>query len=942
MRYPSAHAATSGSVPFALRDHKPTRMVISTVVAAAIGLTPALMISSPAAATAGSTGGLTISSPAVTEGGDLVFTLKCASAGDTCATATYALSTPSGTAASGSDFQAVAGNASVTFTTTSLTKSFTIKTIDDGVYEGTETVTLDALDAGHVDDLTSTGTIYDKQTIPSYTLTASPATVTESGSAKSTITATLSGKAAQPTEITLNTADGTATAGDDYTQVTGGSLIVAANSLTNSVDVYIDDDGVKDTADLETFTVNGVADFASPKNQSATVTIKDAQSTPKVTLTGDAAGAEGDALTYTLHTTVASELPISVKWNAVAVTLPTGDSAATPGDDFTYPSDRTVTIPAGSMTTTFVIPLTPDMLNENYEDFGVEISDPKNAVLGTDVKVTSKITDTDTLLLPVVSIDPTSVTEGNSGKAAKTFTATISPKSGRDVTVNWSATTGSAMDHNAMAGRDFSYKTGKLTFPAGATTATFTVDVIGDTVNEGDETFDINLWNTDGASDVSNSPISITIKDDDAVPTATFDNVSVKEGDAGWAVTLPIKLSNASSEEIHYDVTNVTGLNNGTADLGVPQNPGDGDFQLLTAVATIPAGQTSGYVVVLVNGDMVYESDETAFLKADVQSGDAALVASSAATKTAKLTLENDDKAPSLEVDSITGKEGATVALTGTVKGVSQSDTTVNVMFKGYPMNKMAGADEKDFTNPGITPVKIDAGTDPGTTLPITNVVLTQDTSPEPAETILVNGTGVGNVGTVIDGVITIEANDGSGPAQPGAPTISAPAQVTGAATVKITGKTLPETKVELWGAPFGAELKYISMGTSDKAGNYSFDRWIGQGYQFATQANKLNSPTVKVWVVQAPVFVVTTTKSVVTLKVQGNPRGVGQSIIVQRWVNGAWTNAWRGTTGAGNQWAATVKMTSGTALALRAFVAGYTPTGIYGGYSDVKRFTVK
>ena len=262
------------------------------------------------------------------------------------------------------------------------TKTVVVHTIDDQTYEGTETFTLTA-DDGDSDVATATGTIYDNETMPTYTLTASPASVTESGSARTTISATLSARSALATTINLTEVPGTAGA-LDYAVPALATLVIEPGSLSTSTTIAIANDGIKDSADTETFTVNGVADNASPRNQSATVSIVDAQTTPKLTLTqADPIVAEGDSASYVVHVTPTSELPITVKWDAVTVTPATGDGNATPGDDFQYLSDRTITIPAGSNSATIDVPITADALNENTEDFGIALSAPTNAVLGT-------------------------------------------------------------------------------------------------------------------------------------------------------------------------------------------------------------------------------------------------------------------------------------------------------------------------------------------------------------------------------------------------------------------------------------------------------------------------------------------------------------------------------------------------------------------------------
>ena len=97
--------------------------------------------------------------------------------------------------------------------------------------------------------------------------------------------------------------------------------------------------------------------------------------------------------------------------------------------------------------------------------------------------VTLTITDDDGA--PTLSIDSPSVTEGNSGSANLTFTVTLSPASGRQVTVNYAEGTGGT----ATAGTDYTALSGgMLTFAAGDTSKTVTVSVRGDTTDEPNET----------------------------------------------------------------------------------------------------------------------------------------------------------------------------------------------------------------------------------------------------------------------------------------------------------------------------------------------------------------------------------------------------------------------------------------------------------------------
>jgi hypothetical protein len=950
MRYRSPHAAGSGSAPLALRGPKSIRTAVTVMSAIAIGIVPALTFSAPAFAAA-APGDLVLgpASGPTTEGGTISIPWTWNGTGS----ASYSLAWTPGVANTASQARYASLPATISVDDVTLdTGTITIPVTNDSLYEGTQTLAVVATSGA---DVTSSvpATILDNDAAPSYTLTATPGSVTEPASAGTTTTAVsarLSAVSGVDTVITVNTADGTAKQPGNYTQVVGGTLTVPAGQLLSSTtqSVTVRGDGVKDAIDTMSFTVNGSSTQASPTTASTSINIIDSQTTPRLTLSGGGAVAEGNNVTFTVTPSVQSQLPITFKWDAVAVTPVTGDDQATPGADFTYPDNRTVTIAPNTASADIVIPLINDNLNENAEDYAIKISTPTNATLGDTVQVGGSITDANAAAKPTIAITPTAVTEGDSGKSTKTFTATLSQASGRTVSAKWATVDDSVAVGHAIVGKDYVAGSGTLAFPAGTTTQTFTVDVLGDTIDEGTgETFNVNLTAPVGDTTANlGSPTSaITITDDDATPTMTFDDLSTKEGDAPGALLMPVKLSNASDHDIVFNMTDTTAGNNGTASSTITANAGSNDYMLLNTTVTVPAGAMSGYFVVLDNGDMVYEPDETAYFTATTDSGSTSYVATTA--KTAKLTLLNDDKAPSLEVNSVAGHEGDTVSVTGTVTGISQTDTNVTVWFAGKSVKGSKAADESDYVNPGVIAVTIPQSTMPSTILPITKVTLNDDTVAEPAETILASGSGVGNVGSVTDGVITIAPSDGGTTPPPGggAPTIMAPTWVTGAVAVPISGKAGPGATVELWGAPWStasASPVKLDQTTAGKDGSYSFSRWIGTGYVFQTAVGDKQSDVAKVGITQAPVFVASTTTGKLSLAVQGNPRGAKQVVIVQVLSGGKWVNTWKGTTGSDNLWKATVSEKSKSSWSLRAFVQGDLNVGINGGYSATKKITIK
>jgi probable HAF family extracellular repeat protein len=111
---------------------------------------------------------------------------------------------------------------------------------------------------------------------------------------------------------------------------------------------------------------------------------------------------------------------------------------------------------------------------------------------------------------PALSINDVSVLEGNNNSTtAATFTVSLSQATTGTVLVNFMTANGSA-----IAGDDYSFVSGTLTFNPGETTKTITVAVKGDKKRESDETFRVNLSGADGAT-ISDTQGSAIIRNDD-------------------------------------------------------------------------------------------------------------------------------------------------------------------------------------------------------------------------------------------------------------------------------------------------------------------------------------------------------------------------------------------------------------------------------------------
>ncbi len=112
--------------------------------------------------------------------------------------------------------------------------------------------------------------------------------------------------------------------------------------------------------------------------------------------------------------------------------------------------------------------------------------------------------------LPSLSIADASVTRPASGTTPMTFTVSLSAAQGRAVTVHYAAANGTA-----VAVEDYVATSGDVTIPAGQTSATFTVPIVGGQSDEPNKTFTVKLT----------APVHATLGDATAVGTVAANHL---------------------------------------------------------------------------------------------------------------------------------------------------------------------------------------------------------------------------------------------------------------------------------------------------------------------------------------------------------------------------------------------------------------------------------
>jgi hypothetical protein len=192
------------------------------------------------------------------------------------------------------------------------------------------------------------------------------------------------------------------------------------------------------------------------------------------------------------------------------------------------------------------------------------------------------------------------VTEGNSGTSLATFAITLSNPSSETIAVDFQTA-----DGTAKAPSDYIAQSGTKEFLPGQTTKTVSVAVKGETAQEPNETFFLNLLDPDGATIVDGQGVG-TITDDDR-PAISINDKTVTEKNGTTTVNMVFKvtLSKAGTSNITITVQHATADNTAVA---------PGDYKAKSGTLTFLPGQTSKTITIVIKGDNIDEPNETFFL----------------------------------------------------------------------------------------------------------------------------------------------------------------------------------------------------------------------------------------------------------------------------------------------------------------------------------------
>jgi hypothetical protein len=468
------------------------------------------------------TSGISITDEIETEGDSgtiaFLFTVSLSVPNSRTVTVTYA----NGTAAAPGDYTAISPT-TLTFAPGETSKELYVWAKGDVVDEGSETffVNLSNPVNAQIVDAEGVGTIGNDD-LSRLSINDVPS-ISEgnSGTVNATFTIIMSTQNSRTVTVDYETANGTAVSPYDYQGVAATTLSFAPGETTKPVTVVVNGDLLDE--DAESFFVNlSNPQFAMIQDGQGAGTILDDDPTPSFSIANASPlfTVEGNTGTTTMSFTVSLSAPsgrtVSVEYATLDGTA-SGMNQLSPAGNYDYrsipynPLDGlpTLTFSSGEITKTVSLMVFGDILDEpSNESLFVDLSSPVNATL-LDSQGYGYIQDDDT---SSVTVSDASVTEGNSGTRSATFTVSLATPNSHEVVVTCATADGTATspaDYTAIP-------TTGLVFAPGETSKTISATVLGDTVDEANETFALNLLNATNAPIVDSEGIC-TILDDDVV-----------------------------------------------------------------------------------------------------------------------------------------------------------------------------------------------------------------------------------------------------------------------------------------------------------------------------------------------------------------------------------------------------------------------------------------
>jgi Ca2+-binding RTX toxin-like protein len=424
----------------------------------------------------------------------------------------------------------------ITFAAGSSTATLTIDPTADTTVESNETVVLTLTSGtGYTVGTTTavTGTITnDDVALPGVTLAVSPSSVLENGVTNLIYTFTRTGATTNALTVNYGIA-GTATFNNDYTQIgaasftaTTGTITFAAGSSTKTLTIDPTADTTVESNETVAVTLATGTGYTVGTTTAVTGTItNDDIASPSITLAVSPSSVTEDGtanLIYTFTRTGATTNALTINYNVAGTATFNNDYTQIGAASFTA-TTGTITFAAGSSTKTLTIDPTADTTVESNETVAVTLATGTGYTVGTTTAVTGTITNDDIASPSItLAVSPSSVTEDGTANLIYTFTRTGATTNALTINYNVAGTATFNNDYTQIGAASFTATTGTITFAAGSSTKTLTIDPTADTTVESNETVALTLATGTGYTIGTTTAVTGTITNDDTAGPLTL------------------------------------------------------------------------------------------------------------------------------------------------------------------------------------------------------------------------------------------------------------------------------------------------------------------------------------------------------------------------------------------------------------------------------------
>ncbi|HEY1024610.1 MAG TPA: Calx-beta domain-containing protein [Sphingobacteriaceae bacterium] len=465
------------------------------------------------------------------------------------------------------------------------------------------------------------------------------------------------------------------TSDDDFTGgiasgVKIGTVTIPAGAPSATFDIPVGTDQMIEAAESFTVNLSNISGGASIIGSSAIGTIlNDDSGNIMITSVNGAEDVGPDAsFTFSFPPGITSDSDTHI-----AYTIPFTAGDAIGGTvDYIGATSGTITIPAGTPSFTFTLPVQDDIIVEGAETVTINtgaVASPYGIIVTNSTQALTIYDDDEAVIIS----NPPVVTEGKDGTTQVIFTVTLDSQTTGPFSVEFTTEDGTAeTDDN-----DYQFSSGQLNFSGNAGEShEIIINVIGDKKIERDETFKVLLSNLfpdfEGALKIQGSPANITILDDDNLSKNKIITVTPSDGDetgpvsGSFIFSFPDLVSADTPTDIQWAL-------NGTSNVGNIDYTGP-----MLGTITIPAGFTRVSLTLPVNDDFLAEGNETIEMSINNPPSNNRYTGLVVLNEPKAYIIDNDAASVSLSTGATVNESAGTATFTVTLTGDVQDAFTVD------------------------------------------------------------------------------------------------------------------------------------------------------------------------------------------------------------------------------------------------------------------------